>query len=491
MFKTVTGLAALAMIIALTSCNSASIKQDNRIVASYKGNQISFSKFEQDMLKDKFRDNLAQAAKSSVKEREDFLRNQMIEKIIDDKAAELKLDTLKISRDQIAEGVSKMAKDRLYEEVVVKKIVKDDELKAEFENSKKSVRAQHILIKAGKPEESAKAKTTADSLYNLLTGGADFNALAAKFSDDKGNSEKGGDLGFFNRGQMVKPFEETAYALKVGEISKPVETQFGWHIIKLNEIKQNESIKSFEDSKQEIRMNLFRARRDQASKVTEDYIAYLRNHFNTKVDSANVVSFIAKYEKVSLLPDSLTNDSTVGFNEHDRNLLLVEYKDQKYTANTIIRESAAYPPTQGRPTYKTINDVAKFFDRYIINDLLERIIDELGYKNNQDIISKAKLSLKPLYRQELEKRFALESVVDPTSEEMTTYYEANKEKLYKNKEEFRPFEEVKESIRVKLRREAEAKARTDWYNSLASQYEFKADKLLLEEAFYFVEDNKK
>jgi len=228
MFKTLSGLAALALIIALTSCGSANIKQDNRIVASYKGNQISFSKFEQDMLKDKFRDNLSLAAKSTVKEREDYLRNQMIEKIIDDKATALRLDTLKISRDQITEGVSKMAKDRLYEEEVVKKIVRDDELKAEFENSKKSVRAQHILIKAANPEESAKAKIKADSIYNLLTQGAVFNELAAKFSDDKGNSEKGGDLGFFNRGQMVKPFEETAYSLKAGEISRPVETQFGY-----------------------------------------------------------------------------------------------------------------------------------------------------------------------------------------------------------------------------------------------------------------------
>lgn len=485
MFQKTIWLMISAVIIVLASCNSTTVKQDTRVVATYKGGQISFEKFEQDMLRDKFRNNLAQASKSSVKEREDYLKNQLIEKIVAEKSAELKLDTLSSTRRALKEAVSKLSKDKLYEDVVIKKVVKDDELRAEFEASKKTVKAQHILIKSSNSEESVKAKIKADSLYTLLSNGADFNELVAKFSDDKS------ELNYFGRGQMVKPFEEAAYSLKIGEISKPVETQFGWHIIKLNDIKLAQSIKSFEDSKSEIRLNLFRNRREQAMQVTDEYIAYLRNHFKAQADTANIIKFMEKFRKVSLLPDSLINDTINGFNEHDRNLVLVQYNGQKHTAQSIIREFVSVPSTQGRPDYKTVNDVVKFYDRYLINDLLDKIIVELNYQNDPEIVAKGKEQLKPLFRQELEKRFALSQLSDPSDSAMQSFYDANKEKLYKNKEEFRPFSEVKESIKTKLRREAENKAKAEWYEKIVTEYDFKADKLMLEEAFYFVEDNKK
>ena len=77
-------------------------------------------------------------------------------------------------------------------------------------------------------------------LLEEIKGGADFAALAEEYSDDPGSAANGGDLGIFGRGHMVKPFEETAFALKVGEVSQPVKTQFGWHLIKVEERKEEE-----------------------------------------------------------------------------------------------------------------------------------------------------------------------------------------------------------------------------------------------------------
>ncbi len=87
------------------------------------------------------------------------------------------------------------------------------------------IRASHILVDT---------KEQADSLKKQIDGGADFAALAEKHSSCP-SSENGGDLGFFGRGMMVKPFEDAAFALSVGAVSGPVQTQFGWHLIKLTE----------------------------------------------------------------------------------------------------------------------------------------------------------------------------------------------------------------------------------------------------------------
>jgi len=102
-------------------------------------------------------------------------------------------------------------------------------------------RASHILIPAAataSPEDKAKAKGQAEDLFKQAKANPKkFGELAAKFSKDPGSAEKGGDLGFFARGLMVKPFDEAAFSMKVGDITGPVETQYGYHIIRLDEIK--------------------------------------------------------------------------------------------------------------------------------------------------------------------------------------------------------------------------------------------------------------
>jgi len=86
----------------------------------------------------------------------------------------------------------------------------------------KKVRTSHILV-----EKQSQALRVLEELRN----GADFGELARKYSQCP-SRKRGGDLGFFGRGQMAREFERAAFALKVGEVSRPVRTQFGYHIIK-------------------------------------------------------------------------------------------------------------------------------------------------------------------------------------------------------------------------------------------------------------------
>lgn len=102
------------------------------------------------------------------------------------------------------------------------------------------VKASHILIaiKPGENKDSAKAE--AERIYNEAKNGGNFAELAQKYSADKSNSAKGGDLGFFAQGAMVKPFNDAAFAAAVGSIVGPVETQFGFHIINVTDKKSDE-----------------------------------------------------------------------------------------------------------------------------------------------------------------------------------------------------------------------------------------------------------
>ena len=106
-------------------------------------------------------------------------------------------------------------------------------------------RASHILIAVAanaSAEEKAKAKAQAEDLFKQVKANPKkFGELAAKFSKDPGSAEKGGDLGFFGRGLMVKPFDEAAFSMKVGDIAGPVESQYGYHIIRLDAIKAKQS----------------------------------------------------------------------------------------------------------------------------------------------------------------------------------------------------------------------------------------------------------
>ncbi|MCV2363995.1 SurA N-terminal domain-containing protein [Paucibacter sp. DJ1R-11] len=116
-------------------------------------------------------------------------------------------------------------------------------------------RASHILIKAAqdaKADERAKAKAKAEELLaQLRKSPAQFAELARKNSQDEGSATNGGDLDFFARGAMVKPFDDAAYALKQGEISNVVESEFGYHIIQLTGVRGGDK-KSFESVRAEI-----------------------------------------------------------------------------------------------------------------------------------------------------------------------------------------------------------------------------------------------
>jgi parvulin-like peptidyl-prolyl isomerase len=156
-----------------------------------------------------------------------------------------------------------------------------NEHKSEFE----VVKARHILIRvkgapmqaiAGKPEltdEEALAK--AQAIRKRILGGEDFATVAKAESDDAGSGAQGGDLGEFRKGMMVPPFETAAFAAKVGELTEPVKTPFGYHVIKV----ETHTTKSLADARPDIEKKL-------RPELASQSVAALRNSTTVQLDDS-------------------------------------------------------------------------------------------------------------------------------------------------------------------------------------------------------------
>jgi peptidyl-prolyl cis-trans isomerase D len=142
--------------------------------------------------------------------------------------------------------------------------VSDADVRAAYEKNKSRLevpekrRARHILI-TGKDDASARAQ--AEQVLAQVKAGKDFGELAKQYSQDPGSAQNGGDLGLADRNSFVKPFADALFGMKVGEIAGPVKTEFGYHIIRLDEIQPAKS-KSFEEARSELEAQV---RRDRAT----------------------------------------------------------------------------------------------------------------------------------------------------------------------------------------------------------------------------------
>ena len=123
-------------------------------------------------------------------------------------------------------------------------------------------RAQHILIKAEKENAVAAAEAVINKIRVQAEKGRDFGELARQYSQD-GSAAQGGDLGWFGDGMMVPEFESAVQKLKKGQVSRPVRTQFGWHLIKLNDVREVGTPE--ERRRNTIRQYIMQQKADQAA----------------------------------------------------------------------------------------------------------------------------------------------------------------------------------------------------------------------------------
>jgi len=160
-----------------------------------------------------------------------------------------------------SEGLTeKQLKEMLYSNLLQAKAltdgikVNDKDVKAKYDRMKTEVKARHILIKD---------KATAEKVKKELDNGGDFAKLAKKYSEDPGSKEQGGELGYFSSGKMDAAFEEAAFKLKKGEVSGLVQSNYGYHIIQVEDKRDKKDTPSYDELKDSIRRELALEKVDQ------------------------------------------------------------------------------------------------------------------------------------------------------------------------------------------------------------------------------------
>jgi parvulin-like peptidyl-prolyl isomerase len=162
-------------------------------------------------------------------------------------------------RDQLR---AKLLSDKLYQAILDRVKVTDADTKAYYDSHKaqfmqpESREVQHVLVKQ---------KSLADEIYAKLKNGADFAALAKKYTQDPGSKEDGGKFTAY-KGKTVKPFDTFVFSAKVGELSHPIKTSFGWHVIEVLSGTKPAAPQPLADAKDQISGTLLKQKQDQALK---------------------------------------------------------------------------------------------------------------------------------------------------------------------------------------------------------------------------------
>lgn len=206
---------------------------------------------------------------------------------------------------ELKEILIKNSKLSLVTEDYIKESLTEKEMKAYYEESiYGDISAKHILISAEYDDDATDeeieaaeqtAKQEAESLIERIKNGEDFDTLAKEYSDDESTKESGGDLGYFNIGDMVVEFEEAAYNLDVNEYTtEPVETTYGYHIIMKTGAKEKPSYKKAKDT---IIEKLIEEKKSEDAYISVKAMIALREKYNIKIKDKTVKSDYETYIK--------------------------------------------------------------------------------------------------------------------------------------------------------------------------------------------------
>ena len=221
------------------------------------------------------------------------------------------------SSKELKDLLIKNSKLTLVTESYIKDNLTEKEMKDYYESSiYGDISAKHILISFDygdnatdkeKEEKEKKAKEKALAIIKKLKNGEDFSELAKKYSTDKGSKENGGDLGYFNTGDMVEEFEKAAYKLNVNEYTlEPVKTTYGYHII----MKTGEKKKpSYKKSKETIIEKIVDEKKNNDSTISAKAMINLRKKYNINIKDKTVKSEYEDYIKEATTKTTTTSSS--------------------------------------------------------------------------------------------------------------------------------------------------------------------------------------
>ncbi len=279
----------LLLLVAMTLLlSTAAWAKDSAIVAKVGGHTLTVEQFNQQVKQLPPQLQMALMQRPALKKQflDRWVQLTLLALAARDSGLDKKKD-IKLQIDEAANSI--LARAYMREKIDAEDIkVSDKEVEEYYKlhkdkyKEKEAVKARHILVKVDKDGDKkawSAAEKKAEMIREKAVKGSDFAALAKEYSDDPGSKSNGGDLGFFTRGRMVPEFEKAAFSLKKGEISQPVKTAFGYHVIKLEDKKKGHQ-KTLDEVREEIRQELLK---EKQKKAMDDIIKQLEKKYKTEI----------------------------------------------------------------------------------------------------------------------------------------------------------------------------------------------------------------
>jgi peptidylprolyl isomerase/peptidyl-prolyl cis-trans isomerase C len=263
-----------SLLATVSLCATMTCFAEDKVLATYNDKKVTEAEV-MTQIKEAFKNQPALQNKKfnelDKKMQTDIVRGYVGGKLLQEEAKKSGFDTTPEFQAKLENVKQQLMQQELLDRQIKQKVTDaqiDEEYKkfADDMKGKDEIKVSHIVVETQEKGKEVKAK---------LNKGSKFADLAKQYSKDESSKAMGGTLGYFTKGQIVPVIEEKAFAMKVGEISEPIKTDFGWHIIKVED-KRKVKVPSKEEAKNMISVKL-------SKQVIEAYIEDLINKANTKI----------------------------------------------------------------------------------------------------------------------------------------------------------------------------------------------------------------
>lgn len=343
-----------------------------------------------------------------------------------------------------------------------------------------SVRASHILIQdqrdsVGMIMDSLGTLAKAQDILKRIKNGEEFEKLAAEYSDDPGSKTKGGDLGFFERRRMVQQFDSAAFALKPGQVSDLVRTQFGWHIIKVTDVKK---VEPFDKAEEKLKTDFKRA--PTYKETYEKYMVTLRKDYDFQFVPEGVAAMISKVDSSQTIA---TNNFDSLFTGGIRETVLATYDGGTIKLSDVLQYMTMNRDfANNAPNYATIK---RLIESTSDTPLLLQLAEKKKIEKDEDYIAMLTEYENGLLSFKVDQE-ELWSKIQILPADVQTYYETNKDKFsYTDSTgvKYKLVDDVKAEISNLIQQEKFKEMENALITSLKNKYPVKINEKALEKAF--------
>ncbi|MBK7142276.1 MAG: peptidyl-prolyl cis-trans isomerase [bacterium] len=404
----VIGLMLTALI---TGCS----KTDDKVIAEVGSYEITVDQF--DELTKALPQNFT-SAQEEFDTKSQILDSMIVQRLLVLAGKEKGVDKLEEVAQAVAANRDKFLLDILYKRQIEDKVTASDaELQELWGKLEFRHKVSHILVAD---------KDTADALVSRLAAGENFEQLAFDASTDQTAKRNRGELGFYQYGSMPEApeFEEAMLALDLNEISTPVKTRYGYHIIKVTERQPNDSRQPFDKMKASLERTLKHLKR---TRLTTAYLESIKSNYPFTVDRSTLDYLIHKRndlypaEVLKNLPKNDFDDRQLDRNE--RELVLATWEGGQVTLGEYLNLARALPPAT-RPEFENYDQMPMAVLQAKLTDVLILEATKAGVENDDEF--KKKLDLfKDLTIADVMRNDSIMVQKQPTEEQMRQYYDAH------------------------------------------------------------------